>query len=88
MFKAPVSMVLLSQLQTGWFSRYVIAVIRKRVEMRFLSVYPGVGAQKLLKSTSESFERLRRMCTYKDTLTPDHEQQHQVNKGLKFSNWS
>ncbi|KAJ4715492.1 general transcription factor 3C polypeptide 5-like [Melia azedarach] len=68
-------------LQTGWFSRYVIAVIRKRVEMRFLSVYPGVGAQKLLKSTSESFERLRRMCTYKDTLTPDHEQQHQVNKG-------
>ncbi|KDO57109.1 hypothetical protein CISIN_1g0209102mg, partial [Citrus sinensis] len=40
-------------LQTGWFSSHVLAAIRRRVEVRFLSVFPGTGAQKLLKNASE-----------------------------------
>ncbi|KAH9669419.1 transcription factor IIIC subunit 5 [Citrus sinensis] len=68
-------------LQTGWFSSHVLAAIRRRVEVRFLSVFPGTGAQKLLKNASESFEKLKRICIYKDTLKPDQEENLQINKG-------
>lgn len=68
-------------LQTGWFSSHVLAAIRRRVEMRFLLVFPGTGAQKLLKNASESFEKLKRICIYKDTLKPDQEENLQINKG-------
>ncbi|KAH9717975.1 transcription factor IIIC subunit 5 [Citrus sinensis] len=67
-------------LQTGWFSSHVLAAIRRRVEVRFLSVFPGTGAQKLLKNASESFEKLKRICIYKDTLKPDQEENLQINK--------
>lgn len=68
-------------LQTGWFSSHVLAAIRRRVEVRFLSVFPGTGAQKLLKNASESFEKLKRICIYKDTLKSDQEENLQINKG-------
>lgn len=77
-------MVLILQLQTGWFSSHVLAAIRRRVEVRFLSVFPGTGAQKLLKNASESFEKLKRICIYKDTLKSDQEENLQINKGLNF----
>lgn len=67
-------------LQTGWFSSHVLAAIRRRVEVRFLLVFPGTGAQKLLKNASESFEKLKRVCIYKDTLKPDQKENLQVNK--------
>ncbi|KAL5783911.1 hypothetical protein ACOSQ2_006303 [Xanthoceras sorbifolium] len=68
-------------LKTGWFSESMFDVIRKRMEVRFMSVYPGTGAEKLLKTASEGFEKLKKACIYKDAFQPDQEEHQELNKG-------
>ncbi|CAA6671111.1 unnamed protein product [Spirodela intermedia] len=46
---------------TGWFSRSTFELLSLRVKIRFLSVFPRKGAQKLLKSLRERFEKLKRL---------------------------
>ncbi|XP_021626776.1 general transcription factor 3C polypeptide 5 isoform X4 [Manihot esculenta] len=60
---------------TGWFTQHVHDSFRHRVMVRFLSVYPKPGAAKLLKATSEDFEKSKRACIFKDGLKPDQQQQ-------------
>ncbi|XP_073066463.1 uncharacterized protein [Primulina eburnea] len=48
-------------LQTGWFSSHVIDCLRLRVAQRFLTVYPEVGAESILKSVSRRFERSKKV---------------------------
>ncbi|PIN21879.1 RNA polymerase III transcription factor (TF)IIIC subunit [Handroanthus impetiginosus] len=48
-------------LQTGWFSSHLTDSLRLRVAQRFLSVYPEPGAESLLKSVSNRFERSKRL---------------------------
>ncbi|XP_073054968.1 uncharacterized protein [Primulina eburnea] len=49
------------QLQTGWFLSHVIDCLRLRVAQRFLTVYPEVGADSILKSVSRHFERSKKV---------------------------
>ncbi|KAL1553844.1 general transcription factor 3C polypeptide 5-like [Salvia divinorum] len=46
-------------LQTGWFTSQILDILRLRVALRFLSVYPETGAQSLLRSVTNRFERLK-----------------------------
>ncbi|KAK3204529.1 hypothetical protein Dsin_018575 [Dipteronia sinensis] len=68
-------------LKTGWFSESMFDAIRKCMEVRFMSVYPGTGAEKLLKTASDAFEKLKKECIYKDALQPDQEEHQEFNKG-------
>ncbi|XP_031272616.1 general transcription factor 3C polypeptide 5-like [Pistacia vera] len=70
-------------LETGWFSRHVLALIRKRVEVRFLSVYPEPGAGNLLKTASDRFAKLKKISFLSHTLKPDQKGHQHVNKGDK-----
>ncbi|KAJ4839142.1 hypothetical protein Tsubulata_008306 [Turnera subulata] len=65
---------------TGWFSSHVHDSFRNRLMVRFLSVYPGTGAEKLLKAASEDFAKSKRACIYKDTLKPGEEEVQQTNR--------
>ncbi|GAV67150.1 Tau95 domain-containing protein [Cephalotus follicularis] len=65
--------------KSGWFSVCVLDSIRHRVTMRFLSVYPGPGAEKYLKTASDDFEKSKRMCI-KDALKIDDEEHQQGNR--------
>lgn len=47
------------QLQSGWFASQVLDILRLRVSQRFLSVYPEGGAQSLLRSVTNRFEKLK-----------------------------
>ncbi|KAM7279591.1 hypothetical protein ACFE04_006725 [Oxalis oulophora] len=67
------------QSRTGWFSEWELDSIRHRITMRYLSVYPGLGAEKYLKAASNDFQKARKMCK-KEALKIDHEEHH-VNKG-------
>ncbi|XWS38020.1 hypothetical protein CRYUN_Cryun19dG0094700 [Craigia yunnanensis] len=62
--------------KTGWFSECVLDCLRLRVAVRFLSVYPETGADSILKSYSDEFEKLKRSCIYKDVLNPHQEEHH------------
>ncbi|XP_042000064.1 general transcription factor 3C polypeptide 5-like [Salvia splendens] len=54
-------------LQTGWFTSQILDVLRLRVALRFLSVFPETGAQSLLRSVTNRFERLKLLhLTMKD----------------------
>ncbi|GAB4825768.1 hypothetical protein Ancab_008643 [Ancistrocladus abbreviatus] len=53
---------------TGWFSSYLLDNIRLRIALRFLSVYPQSGAESLLKSVSERFEKSKRIRYQTDNL--------------------
>ncbi|KAJ0034320.1 hypothetical protein Pint_26376 [Pistacia integerrima] len=66
-------------LETGWFSRHVLALIRKRVEVRFLSVYPEPGAGNLLKTASDRFAKLKKISFLNHTLKPDQKGHQQLN---------
>ncbi|XP_057806849.1 uncharacterized protein LOC131021609 isoform X1 [Salvia miltiorrhiza] len=46
-------------LQTGWFASQMLDILRLRVAQRFLSVYPEGGAQSLLRSVTNRFEKLK-----------------------------
>ncbi|XP_057767251.1 uncharacterized protein LOC130987660 [Salvia miltiorrhiza] len=46
-------------LQTGWFTSQMLDILRLRVAQRFLSVYPEGGAQSLLRSVTNRFEKLK-----------------------------
>ncbi|PPR85262.1 hypothetical protein GOBAR_AA35430 [Gossypium barbadense] len=67
--------------KTGWFSECVLDCLRLRVAMRFLSVYPKTGAESILKSCSNEFEKLKRSCLYKDVFNSHQEEHQQTNKG-------
>ncbi|KAF5755992.1 hypothetical protein HanXRQr2_Chr17g0809291 [Helianthus annuus] len=47
-------------LATGWFSQHILEILRLRVKVRFLSVYPNPGADSFLKSASLHLEKLKR----------------------------
>lgn len=85
--KSSVLMFFIWQYGTGWFTQHVHDSFRHRVMVRFLSVYPKPGAAKLLKATSEDFEKSKRACIFKDGLKPDQQQQR-ISKGYNsFSHW-
>ncbi|KAK8583523.1 hypothetical protein V6N13_108876 [Hibiscus sabdariffa] len=65
--------------KTGWFSECVLDCLRLRVAVRFLSKYPEAGAESILKSYSDEFEKLKRSCMYKDVFN-SHQEEHQTNK--------
>ncbi|XP_065860853.1 uncharacterized protein [Euphorbia lathyris] len=65
---------------TGWFLQQVHDSFRFRVMMRFLSVYPKLGAAKLLKAASEDFEKSKRACMYKGCLKPAEEEHQKIDK--------
>ncbi|KAL8267716.1 hypothetical protein R6Q59_001514 [Mikania micrantha] len=47
-------------LATGWFPPRILNILRLRVAVRFLSVYPNPGADSFLKSTSIRLEKSER----------------------------
>lgn len=65
------------QLQTGWFSSQVLDILRLRVAQRFLSIYPDGGAQSLLKSVTNRFEKLKIL-----QITMKEKREKQTDKGL------
>lgn len=66
---------------TGWFPVNVLNSLRLCVAVRFLSVYPKAGAENLLKSVSERFEKSKRMHKQTTNLRNNDEGQWQVNQG-------
>ncbi|PPE02926.1 hypothetical protein GOBAR_DD00048 [Gossypium barbadense] len=68
--------------KTGWFSECVLDCLRLRVAVRFLSVYPKTGAESILKSCSNEFEKLKRSCLYKDVFNSHQEEHQQTNKAV------
>ncbi|GLT92811.1 hypothetical protein SLE2022_106270 [Rubroshorea leprosula] len=64
--------------KTGWFSENVLDCLRLRVAVRFLSLFPKPGAEKILKNYSNDFEKSKRTCIYKDAVNPD-QNEHQEN---------
>ncbi|KAL6192291.1 hypothetical protein ACLB2K_033382 [Fragaria x ananassa] len=66
--------------ETGWFSYNVLENLKYRVQVRFLSVYPKPGAQRLLKAATESFKKSKKICN-KDNLVRDEMVQQQTNAG-------
>ncbi|KAA8525620.1 hypothetical protein F0562_007498 [Nyssa sinensis] len=54
------------QWATGWFSSRVLDSFRLRVAVRFLSVYPNTGAEALLRSATERFEKSKKIQIYDD----------------------
>lgn len=59
---------------TGWFPSHVISTLRKRVAVRFLSVYPKPGGEYLWKSANERFEKSKRAHVLRKEPRPDEEQ--------------
>ncbi|XP_078443748.1 uncharacterized protein LOC144713127 isoform X2 [Wolffia australiana] len=53
---------------TGWFSRATLELLSLHVKMKFLRIFPRKGAQKLLKTLRERFEKLKRL----EILSKDH----------------
>ncbi|KAF6142370.1 hypothetical protein GIB67_023395 [Kingdonia uniflora] len=66
--------------KTGWFSSHELDILRLRVSVRFLSICPQVGAVDLLKTTSQRFEKFKRMHALKKDLRDEEEHRH-INKG-------
>ncbi|KAF9616288.1 hypothetical protein IFM89_029064 [Coptis chinensis] len=64
---------------TGWFSSFVHDSLKLRIAVRFLSVYPKMGAESLLKSASLRFEKSKRARALKSDFRPK-EMEHQLNK--------
>ncbi|CAI0544351.1 unnamed protein product [Linum tenue] len=50
---------------SGWFSQQEHDTLKFRVMVRFLSVYPQPGAQKLHRAASECFEKSKKLCALK-----------------------
>lgn len=66
---------------TGWFSSYALDTLRLRVKLRLLSVYPEHGAESLLKSVSEGFEKSKKM-RFHVNLKPGEDGEAQINQEL------
>lgn len=62
-------------LATGWFLSRVIDRLRLCVAVRFLSVYPKDGAESLLRSVSNRFEKSKRIHIYMKDKRVDEEGQ-------------
>ncbi|XP_058184245.1 uncharacterized protein LOC131301813 isoform X2 [Rhododendron vialii] len=58
---------------TGWFPSSVLDSLRLCITVRFLSVYPKAGAESLLKSASERFNKSKRMQIYTKDKRLDEE---------------
>lgn len=73
-------LILVGNLQcvTGWFSLIVLDILRLRVAVRFLSIYPNPGAKPFLKSKSSRFEKLKRMYLFPEEFK---QKGQQVEKG-------
>uniref|UniRef100_A0A2P2LEA2 General transcription factor 3C polypeptide 5-like n=1 Tax=Rhizophora mucronata TaxID=61149 RepID=A0A2P2LEA2_RHIMU len=68
--------------ETGWFSQQTFDSLKLCVMVRFLRVYPKSGAEKLLKATSEDFEKSKRACIYKDAIKHNQEKPQKINKEI------
>ncbi|KAK3035402.1 hypothetical protein RJ639_032930 [Escallonia herrerae] len=71
---------------TGWFSSRVLDTLRFCVAVRFLSAYPRPGAESLLKSASNRFEKSKRTQIFVKDLRLDEEGKQKVNKGNEEKN--
>ncbi|XP_057546834.1 uncharacterized protein LOC130825564 isoform X1 [Amaranthus tricolor] len=67
---------------TGWFASYTLDILRLRVAVRFLSVYPLDGAASLLKSVSERFEKSKKMRANVKNLKPGEDGESSANQEL------
>ncbi|KAL6221467.1 hypothetical protein ACLB2K_009218 [Fragaria x ananassa] len=67
--------------ETGWFSYNLLENLKYRIQVRFLSVYPKPGAERLLKAATESFRKSKKICN-KDNLVRDEMVQQQTNAEL------
>ncbi|KAK9097837.1 hypothetical protein Syun_024882 [Stephania yunnanensis] len=67
---------------TGWLSPHEVDTLRVRVAVRFLSVYPKVGAEALLKSASIRFEKLKRTVVLKEDSKSGEVGPRHVNRDL------
>ncbi|PIA28218.1 hypothetical protein AQUCO_07200099v1 [Aquilegia coerulea] len=65
---------------TGWFSSYVLESLRLRIAVRFLSIYPKMGAESFLKSASVRFEKSKRAHAFKKDVRPKEVEHQQINK--------
>uniref|UniRef100_A0A3Q7J4Y0 Transcription factor IIIC subunit 5 HTH domain-containing protein n=1 Tax=Solanum lycopersicum TaxID=4081 RepID=A0A3Q7J4Y0_SOLLC len=63
---------------TGWFSFHTIDCLRRRIDVRFMSVCPHPRAESLLNSMSTRFEKSKRTHTYVKVARP--EEQEKTNK--------
>ena len=70
------------QPETGWFSYNLLENLKYRVQVRFLSVFPKPGAERLLKAATESFKKSKKICN-KDNLVRDEMVQQQTNAGTR-----
>lgn len=69
------------QQSTRWFSKTVLELLCMRVKIRFLSMFPRKGVEKLLRSIHGRFEKLKEL----EILNSIHGQNIEdldVNKGL------
>ncbi|KAK6126989.1 hypothetical protein DH2020_039269 [Rehmannia glutinosa] len=74
-------------LQTGWFSAHMIDSLRLRVAHRFLSVYPEPGAESLLKTVSNRFQKSKRLLLNIKDMKVDGEEK-QTDKDIDHENIS
>ncbi|KAL2922454.1 putative cytochrome P450 4e1, partial [Bienertia sinuspersici] len=70
---------------TGWFTSYALDSLRLRVAVRFISVYPQQGAESLLKSVSERFEKSKKMRLQVNSLKPGEEGESQDGEEADFT---
>ena len=70
------------QPETGWFSYNLLENLKYRVQVRFLSVFPKPGAERLLKAATESFRKSKKIGN-KDNLVRDEMVQQQTNAGTR-----
>ncbi|TMW89507.1 hypothetical protein EJD97_017087 [Solanum chilense] len=66
---------------TGWFSFHTIDCLRRRIDVRFMSVCPHPRAESLLNSMSTRFEKSKRTHTYVKVARP--EEQEKTNKDVE-----
>ncbi|KAF7132871.1 hypothetical protein RHSIM_Rhsim09G0003800 [Rhododendron simsii] len=76
-----------SECATGWFPSSVLDSLRLCITVRFLSVYPKAGAESLLKSASERFNKSKRTQIYTKDKRLDEEIQ-QANAAIDNDNIS
>ncbi|XP_068653287.1 uncharacterized protein [Aristolochia californica] len=64
-------------IQTGWFSKARFHCLKLQVSVRYLSIFPRMGAADILKAASNSFEKSKRLRVLtRDSRHEDREHQH------------
>eukprot|EP00268_Persea_americana_P057617 TRINITY_DN6909_c1_g2_i9.p1 TRINITY_DN6909_c1_g2~~TRINITY_DN6909_c1_g2_i9.p1 ORF type:complete len:601 (+),score=127.53 TRINITY_DN6909_c1_g2_i9:334-2136(+) len=66
---------------TGWFSGDLFRTLMLRVSMRFLSIFPRSGAEALLQSVSERFEKCKTQQSIRRNLKSNEKENQHVGTG-------